>query len=98
MSLNIELKRNADKSPVSTKSYGYSSGWGDMLTSYDGTEITYDQIGNPTNYSLNNGKKTRHASQKGYAVSFFIKLNVEFSFGFSFVVFCAIRSEAAKFT
>ena len=48
--MNIELKRNADKSPVSTKSYGYSSGWGDMLTSYDGTEITYDAIGNPLNY------------------------------------------------
>ena len=31
--------------------YGYSSSaWGDLLTSYDGTTITYDQIGNPLSY------------------------------------------------
>ena len=37
--------------PISTKNYGYStSGWGDMLTSYDGTAITYDAIGNPLSY------------------------------------------------
>jgi len=34
-----------------TVSYGYSAGtWGDMLTSYNGTTITYDSIGNPTKW------------------------------------------------
>ena len=32
-------------------SYGYSdSEWGDLLTSYNGTAITYDEIGNPLSY------------------------------------------------
>ncbi|MBE6683627.1 MAG: DNRLRE domain-containing protein [Ruminococcaceae bacterium] len=31
--------------------YGYStSAWGDLLTSYGGTSISYDAIGNPTNW------------------------------------------------
>ena len=31
--------------------YGYStSGWKDLLTNYNGTTITYDQIGNPLNW------------------------------------------------
>ena len=31
--------------------YGYSaSSWGDLLTSFRGTQITYDPIGNPLNY------------------------------------------------
>ena len=34
-----------------TYTYSYStSGWGDLLTSYNGREITYDEIGNPINY------------------------------------------------
>ena len=34
-----------------TISYGYSAGtWGDMLTSYNGTTISYDAIGNPANW------------------------------------------------
>ena len=34
-----------------TVTYGYSSGaWGDLLTSYDGSAITYDAIGNPLRY------------------------------------------------
>ena len=33
---------------ISTKTYGYSnSAWGDLLTSFCGTSITYDTIGNP---------------------------------------------------
>ena len=37
--------------PISTKNYGYSAyGWGDLLTSYGGTQITYDDIGNPLSY------------------------------------------------
>ena len=38
-------------SPQSFVFYDYSTGtWGDMLTSYNGTTITYDAIGNPTNW------------------------------------------------
>ena len=38
-------------SPSSTVSYAYTnSAWGDQLTSYDGTPITYDSMGNPTTY------------------------------------------------
>ncbi len=34
--------------PTDTVSYGYgNSNWGDLLTSYDGQAITYDQVGNP---------------------------------------------------
>jgi len=44
----------ANSTPSSLKStynYGYSSSdWGDLLTSYRGTSITYDGIGNPLSY------------------------------------------------
>ena len=31
--------------------YAYStSAWGDLLTNYDGTAISYDSVGNPTNW------------------------------------------------
>ena len=34
-------------SPISAKSFGYSSdGWTDMLTSYDGSAVTHDALGN----------------------------------------------------
>ena len=37
--------------PTETKTYGYTdSDWGDLLTSYDGVNITYDAIGNPLSY------------------------------------------------
>lgn len=36
---------------LSTQIYGYAtSGWKDMLTSFGGASITYDEIGNPINY------------------------------------------------
>ena len=39
------------KSPISTDSYAYGDAeWGDMLTSYNGITITYDEIGNPLSY------------------------------------------------
>ena len=39
-------------SAVSTRSYTYgNSSWGDLLTAYNGTNVSYDQIGNPN--SLN---------------------------------------------
>ncbi len=44
----------ASTTPSSTTStYNYSYGnanWGDLLTSYRGTTITYDSIGNPLSY------------------------------------------------
>ncbi len=37
--------------PTDTITYTYSAGnWGDQLSSYDGTNITYDAIGNPLNW------------------------------------------------
>ena len=41
--------RTKNGSPLHT--YGYAStGWKDLLTSFDGTSITYDVIGNPNNW------------------------------------------------
>ena len=43
------LKITKNGTPLHT--YGYAStGWKDLLTSFDGTSITYDQIGNPNNW------------------------------------------------
>ena len=37
--------------PLSTKSYTYGdSGWGDLLTGFNGNAITYDDIGNMRTY------------------------------------------------
>ena len=36
--------------PNDTIAYGYDSTWKDKLTSFDGTTITYDAMGNPLNY------------------------------------------------
>ena len=39
---------------LETETYTYSaSGWGDLLTAYNGAQITYDAVGNPLTY--NNG-------------------------------------------
>ena len=39
------------KEKKESHSYGYTNGeWGDLLTTYDGVEITYDAIGNPIRY------------------------------------------------
>ncbi len=41
----------ANKTPLDVVSYTYGdSTWGDLLTSYDGQTITYDNIGNPLTY------------------------------------------------
>ena len=41
----------ANKTPLDVVSYTYGdSTWGDLLTSYDGQTITYDNIGNPLSY------------------------------------------------
>ena len=39
-----------NKVSTDTVSYAYDDIWKDKLTSYDGKSITYDAIGNPTNY------------------------------------------------
>ena len=65
-------------SPTSTYSYGYSSGtWGDMLTSYRGTTITYDAIGNPLSYYNGssytfawNGRQLKSATKGGVTYTF----------------------------
>ena len=45
---NLTAAGTTPTSPTATYNYGYSSGaWGDMLTSYRGQAITYDEIGNP---------------------------------------------------
>ena len=36
--------------PVDVINYAYDSVWKDKLTSYDGQSISYDEIGNPTDY------------------------------------------------
>ena len=37
--------------PLETVNYGYgNANWGDLLTSYDGQNITYDTVGNPLSY------------------------------------------------
>ena len=39
---------------TATVSYGYgNANWGDLLTSYNGTAISYDNVGNPTSYRGN---------------------------------------------
>ena len=49
--------------PIDTVSYTYGDdSWGDLLTAYDGTTITYDAIGNPLNdgtwtYIWQNGRE-----------------------------------------
>ena len=41
--------------PTGTTSYTYdNTQWGDLLTEYNGVDITYDEIGNPLNYQGTN--------------------------------------------
>ncbi|MDD4476279.1 MAG: hypothetical protein PHV95_10955 [Eubacteriales bacterium] len=43
--------RNSSDVLLQTINYSYTdANWGDLLTSYNGTAITYDAIGNPLNY------------------------------------------------
>ena len=56
---------------VSTKTYTYgNSNWGDLLTAYNGTDVTYDQIGNPESlngrsYVWEHGRELRQVSYNG---------------------------------
>ena len=49
---------------ISTETYGYTdASWKDLLTSYNGTSITYDAIGNPLSYY--NGQSYTFTWEKG---------------------------------
>ena len=59
-------------SPTRSVVYGYTdSTWKDLLTSYDGTAITYDEIGNPLNwrggmsFTWQNGRQLAGISKDG---------------------------------
>ena len=47
---NIKTEKVAGPSGTTTHTYAYDSVWKDKLISYDGKGITYDAMGNPTNY------------------------------------------------
>ena len=62
-----------------TYSYGYNDAeWGDLLTSYRGVSITYDNIGNPLsyyngstyNFTWKNGRQLATAKKGSYSLSF----------------------------
>ena len=62
---------------ISEKQYGYTDPeWRDLLTSYDGQSITYDQIGNPLSYrdsmsfTWTDGRRMSTASAGGHTLSF----------------------------
>ncbi len=70
--------------------YGYSTGtWGDMLTSYNGTTISYDAIGNPTNWR--NG--ITNVSWNGRELNSFVKGSYTYSFEYNAE---GIRTEQTK--
>lgn len=46
----LTAKGETPSTLYSTYSYGYTDSWGDLLTSYRGVNISYDEIGNPLSY------------------------------------------------
>ena len=62
--------------PLSTITYTYGDAdWGDLLTAYDGTPITYDAIGNPLSYrgwsfTWQGGRQLASASDGTTSLSF----------------------------
>ncbi len=62
--------------PVQSHTYTYgNTNWKDQLTKYDGTAITYDSIGNPTNdgiwsYTWEHGKQLKQMTKSGETVVF----------------------------
>ena len=62
--------------PAYVTEYGYTdTTWKDKLTSYDGEEITYDEIGNPTiyrGYTLNwsNGRELTSLTGRGHNITY----------------------------
>ena len=48
---NYQRSSLAGVTPINTNIYGYTNTeWGDLLTSYNGVNLTYDEIGNPLYY------------------------------------------------
>lgn len=50
-------------SAISTQNYSYDTTWGELLSSYNGTDITYDAIGNPT--IIDDGEVAIHLEWQG---------------------------------
>lgn len=60
---------------LDTKTYTYDKVWKDKLTNYNGKEITYDEIGNPTSYDGNtytwqNGRQLSKISKEGNSIEY----------------------------
>ena len=72
----LTAKNQTPSGSCTTVSYGYSEGaWGDILTSYNGAAITYDEIGNPISYYGNRsftweGRRLVGATLNSKAISF----------------------------
>jgi len=61
--------------PVTTYTYIYDSTWKDKLASYDGKQVTYDEIGNPLTYdgwafAWEEGRQLASMSKAGQSLSF----------------------------
>ena len=63
--------------PTKTKSYEYKdSNWRDLLTSYNGQSITYDEIGNPIqyrdgyNFTWTNGRSLKNVKKGDTSTSY----------------------------
>lgn len=60
---------------LSTISYGYSTTWKDQLTTYNGSSITYDAIGNPLtyynglNFTWENGRQLASVTKGGASLA-----------------------------
>ena len=75
---NLTAATTTPSSPKSTKTYTYGdSTWGDRLTKYNGTTITYDSIGNPLSYYNGisysfswTGRQLAGATAGGYTYTF----------------------------
>jgi YD repeat-containing protein len=79
-----------------TISYGYSGGtWGDILTSYNGSSITYDGIGNPLSYYGNRSFSYKNrAGTEGFSLLFLLFIFVLFYFFISSSVSLMISGAA----
>ena len=74
---NIRSKSVRENGVTTTYNYTYgNSTWLDLLTSYDGGTITYDNLGNPTSYhdgrtfSWIRGRQLASTSKSGVTTSF----------------------------
>jgi RHS repeat-associated protein len=66
--------------PHSANYYYRDSDWGDLLTEYKGTDLTYDNIGNPTSYRDGmemtwSGRELKSLNKSGYTYNFTYNLD-----------------------